>query len=948
MSTFDLLFGRQTTRLADWSDQAIQRLGAGQSADDIEPGRFSGSARSAAQLLKQWREMALQQRTLAEQQAGRADQLHTQVQAHEQALARTRAANVAMERAFAVTEYDLRGQVLQVNERACTLLGYTPLELKGSHHSLQVDAAQRDAAPYRQFWAQLAVGQAQAGQFARVTKDGREIWLQASYCPVLDDAGAPCRVIELAIDVTEARVRAAEQEGQVLAIDKVQAVIEFDLKGQVLTANDNFCKVLGYTPDEIKGRHHSLFVDAASRDSAEYRQFWDRLAAGHHDAGQYRRIGKGGREVWIQASYNPVFDTAGKPVKVVKFAIDITAERLRNADFEGQLAAIGKSQAMIEFDLKGQVLTANDNFCKTLGYTLDEIQGRHHSLFCEAGYRDSNDYRQFWERLAAGHHDAGQYKRIGKGGREVWIQASYNPIFDMNGKPFKVVKVATDVSAARLRNADYEGQLAAIGKSQAVIEFDLKGHVLTANDNFCKTVGYTLEEIKGRHHSLFMDAAQRDSTEYRRFWERLGDGQYESGQYQRVGKGGREVWIQASYNPIFDMNGRPFKVVKYATDITERTIAARDFEGELQRVVGAACGGDFALRFTTAGKTGFFLDVAERTNELLTTIDSALRDMKDTLGSMADGDMTQALTRPMPGLFDELKVSVNGTLARLCQIINDVRANAEMLASAATQISGTAQSLSQGANEQAASVEETSAAVEQMTASISQNADNAKITDGMARKAAGEAGEGGAAVGQTVNAMKSIAGKIGIIDDIAYQTNLLALNAAIEAARAGEHGKGFAVVAAEVRKLAERSQVAAREIGELAGGSVKTAEHAGALLSEILPAIKKTSDLVQEITAASDEQSTGVSQINQAMSQLTQLTQQNAAGSEELAATAEEMTGQAEKLRSLMSFFETGAGDAAPSASPSRDGLRRQVPAAVGSSHDDGKFRRQRPALAAR
>ncbi len=277
---------------------------------------------------------------------------------------------------------------------------------------------------------------------------------------------------------------------------------------------------------------------------------------------------------------------------------------------------------------------------------------------------------------------------------------------------------------------------------------------------------------------------------------------------------------------------------------------------------------------------------------------------------LSEGDLTAPIEVTSGDETGQLLGAMRMMVGRLAEIIGEVRSAADNLSSASEEVSATAQSLSQGASEQATSVEETSAAVEQMSASVTQNTENARVTDGMAAKASKEANEGGAAVRATVDAMKTIAGKIGIIDDIAYQTNMLALNAAIEAARAGEHGKGFAVVAAEVRKLAERSQVAAREIGEVASSSVELAEKAGSLLDEIVPSIAKTSDLVREITAASEEQASGVSQINMAMNQLNQSTQQNATSSEELAATAEEMSGQAEQLQQLMSFFRTG-GDGA-------------------------------------
>ncbi len=326
-------------------------------------------------------------------------------------------------------------------------------------------------------------------------------------------------------------------------------------------------------------------------------------------------------------------------------------------------------------------------------------------------------------------------------------------------------------------------------------------------------------------------------------------------------------------------------------------------EGQ-RRVVEAANRGDFIERIDLAGLQGFQKAMGEGLNQLVTTTGASISDVVRVMGAMSEGDLTKTIDKPYEGAFGELKEFANNTVNKLSEVVADVNSAAEALASASEEVNSTAQSLSQAASEQAAGVEETSASLEQMTASIAQNTENAKITDGMATKAAQEAIEGGTAVKATVAAMKQIAKKISIIDDIAYQTNLLALNAAIEAARAGEHGKGFAVVAAEVRKLAERSQVAAQEISEVATNSVELAEKAGNLLDHMVPNIKKTSDLVQEITAASEEQSSGVGQINAAVGQLSQTTQQNASGSEELAATAEEMSGQAEQLQQTMGFFK--------------------------------------------
>ncbi|MET0890582.1 MAG: methyl-accepting chemotaxis protein, partial [Stenotrophomonas maltophilia] len=533
----------------------------------------------------------------------------------------------------------------------------------------------------------------------------------------------------------------------------------------------------------------------------------------------------------------------------------------RQAELEDQVKALHRVQAVIEFHLDGTIVHANDNFLQTLGYTLEEIQGKHHAMFVDAEYAQSREYRDFWANLGRGEFEAGQYRRLGKGGREIWIQASYNPVFDSHGRPYKVVKFATDITAQKFQAADFAGQLAAINKSQAVIEFDLEGRILGANENFLAAMGYALDEVRGQHHAMFAEPDYRQSAEYRAFWAKLGRGEYDAGQYKRLGKGGREVWIQASYNPIYDMNGRPFKVVKYATDITAQvrdTLALQQAVAQTREVVAAAQAGDLTGHIATEDKSGPIAELCQGIN---------------------------ALVEAMAGIIAQIKMA------------------ADTIAVGASEIAEGNSDLSVRTEQQAASLEETAVSMKGLTATVRRTADNARQANQLAGGAVEVAAQGGQVVHEVVSTMslindssRRIVDIIGVIDGIAFQTNILALNAAVEAARAGEHGRGFAVVASEIRSLSQRSAEAAKEIKQLIGDSVekvgagtRQVESAGRTMDEIVVSVKRVSDLMADISAAAQQQSEGIEQINQVVEHIDESTQQNAALVEEASAAARSM-----------------------------------------------------------
>ena len=481
---------------------------------------------------------------------------------------------------LALLHLDSRGVVVDASASFLALARVSLEELSGNHYRQCFPRLEAVLAPC--FAADASTGPVDLGTGRHFATWRNACTTRSRSLPVLDATGALEAVLVLVEDVTAQRATLQDYQSRVEAIDRSMAVIEFDLKGHVLKANDNFLATFGYTLEEVQGVHHRIFCDAAHVRSLDYREFWERLASGAFQTGEYRRIGKNGQDVWIQASYNPVLDDDGQPVKIVKYATDITENKTRTTENAGRVQAIERSSAVIEFSLDGVVLAANDIFLDAMGYSAQEVIGKHHRMFCDDAYVETSAYRDFWRKLGSGEFEVNEYRRLAKGGREVWLQASYNPIFDGEGKQVKVVKYATDVTRIKEHNAEYEGKVNAIVRAQAVIEFDLEGNVITANSNFLDALGYTLREVVGQHHKMFCEPDFVVSSEYRDFWARLSRGEFYTGLYKRISKHGYPVWIQATYNPIFGPDGKPAKIIKFSIDVTPQVEREQLVQGRVR------------------------------------------------------------------------------------------------------------------------------------------------------------------------------------------------------------------------------------------------------------------------------------------------------------------------------------------------------------------------------
>jgi methyl-accepting chemotaxis protein len=693
---------------------------------------------------------------------------------------------------------------------------------------------------------------------------------------------------------------------QLAAVARTQSVVELDLDGKILFANDVFAKLVASSPEALAGSMHSALVRPSDQRSPEYRQIWENLRQGKLHSGTYRLLAADGSPVWLEGSFNLITGSAGKPNRIVMFAHDTTQVELERQNFSAIFATVNRMNMFAEYSPEGIVLSVNENFTKAFGFEASEIVGQNISRLNFSDATSQEEFSELWGIVLGGRHKNQAFKRKSKDGRVIWVGGTFAPVLDDKGIVVKIISITSEITQRIVDEENRNRQLQETKNTKAMIEFTNDGVILDANENFCHVLGYSLAEIKGKHHRIFVDPAYAASREYLQFWEDLNRGTFQTSEFRRIDKQGKDVWIQATYSPLFDINGKVDRVTKLASDITAQVKAKADAELAETREKGA-------------------------TQELRQKVDSLLL----VVAATANGDLMQTVTVTGDDSIGQLAAGLTKLITDLRASITGIGQTAGALSAASSQLLKISQqvltnsdgslqkakTVSMNSEQVSANVSIVAASSEEMLASIREISKSASGASRIARTAVSMADETTQTIGKLGVSSQEIGKVIKVITSIAQQTNLLALNATIEAARAGEAGKGFAVVANEVKELAKETARATGEISLKIEAIQNDTKAAVKAIGDVSSIINEVNDISGTIASAVEEQTAttneigrnvtdaarGTGDIARNISLVAESAESTTAGARDTETAAKELTEMANQLQVLVQRFRIAA-----------------------------------------